>query len=296
MRITGVFPPIATPFGSDGAYSAEAMRANILRWNETGLAGYVVAGSNGESALLTFDEAVQAVATVREAALAEQLVIAGAGRQSTAETIRLTRAVAKAGADAALVMTPFFYGGQMTSEALVRHFGAVADASPIPVIAYNVPKFTHLNMAPEAVAQLADHENVVGLKDSAGNIGQIIDLVRLCPPDFSILVGNAPAYMSAVQAGASGGILALANVAPRECVAIWNLLQAGKDNLAREIQFRMMPVGKAVTSGYGIPGLKAALDALGYQGGTPRPPLMPASGAVRQAIADILDAAGLLSQ
>jgi len=294
MRIKGVYPPIATPFDGQGHLHTEALASNIHKWNQTGLSGYVVAGSNGEGVLLAHDELTTALSTARRAAPASKLIIAGTGRQSTGATITTTRAAADAGADAALVVTPFFYGPQMTGDALRRHFETLADASPIPIIIYNVPKFTHLNLAPATVARLSAHEKIVAIKDSAGNIGQIIDLIRLCPPDFDILVGNGPAYLSGLQAGASGGILALANVAPRECVAIWDLARSGQFEKTMAIQQRLMPVGRAVTSGYGIAGLKAALDLLGYYGGDPRPPLLPADDATRKAMRRILAEAGLL--
>ncbi|MEA3408487.1 MAG: dihydrodipicolinate synthase family protein [Chloroflexota bacterium] len=295
MDISGVYPPIATPFNAEGSVDRDALEANVQKWNETGLAGYVVAGSNGESVLLEAEEVLEAVRAVRDAALPAQRVIAGTGRQSTAATIRLTEKAAEAGAEIALVMTPCFYAKEMTPAALIQHYERLADASPLPILIYNVPKFTHLNISPETVAYLAAHERILGIKDSAGDIGQIIDLVRLCPSDFNILVGNGPAFFSALQAGACGGILALANVAPRECVAIWELVNAGRYEEAREIHYRLMPVGRAVTSAYGIPGLKGSLDLLGYRGGNPRPPLLPADGTTRERLKEILVAAKLLS-
>ncbi len=295
MGISGVFPPIATPFDGDGRVDGAALAHNIRLWDETGLTGYVVAGSNGESALLEPDEVVALTRLARQAAGPGKLVITGTGLQSTRATIDLTRAVAEAGADAALVMTPSFFGAQVNDAAMVRHYEAVADASPVPVLAYNVPKFTHLNLAPETVARMAPHPNLVGVKDSAGDIGQLINLRRLCPPDFSVLIGNAGAYLSGLQIGADGGILALANVAPRECVAIRDLVVAGRAAEAARVQFRMMPVARAVTTAYGIAGLKAALDLLGYRGGDPRPPLMPADEAMRGAIRRILQEAELLA-
>ncbi len=291
--LQGVFPPIATPF-AQGALDEAALRANIQKWEATGLSGYVVAGSNGESILLEDEEIVRACAVVREAAAPERTVIAGVGRQSTAATITLAKATAEAGAQFALVMTPSFYSVEMTSEALTRHYWAIADASPVPVLIYNVPKFTNLNIAPAAVARIAQHENVVGIKDSAGDIPQVCDLVRLCPPGFDILIGNGPAFFSGLQLGAVGGILAVANVAPRECVQIHRLVLAGEHAQAREIHLRLIEIGKAVTGRFGVPGLKAALDLLGYTGGAPRPPLLPASDEVRNIIRQILVEAGLL--
>ena len=228
MHIHGVFPPIATPFAANGDLDGDALQANVRRWNETGLSGYVVAGSNGESAMLDFDEVVVATRLVRAAALPDHLVITGTGQQSTRAAVRLTQAAAEAGADVALVMTPSFFGAQITPVAMIRHYEAVADASPIPVMVYNVPKFTHVNIAPATVAKIAPHPNVIGIKDSAGDIGQIVNLVRLCPPDFDVVLGNAPAFLAGLDAGATGGILALANVAPRECVEIQSLQAAGR--------------------------------------------------------------------
>jgi len=272
-----------------------ALTANIRKWEDTGLDGYVVAGSNGESALLEPEEIAQALRTVRQAASSHKLVIAGTGCQSTSATIRLTQAAAEAGADVALVIPPYFYTGQMTESALLCHYEAVADASPIPILIYNVPQNTHLNIAPETVARLAHHEKIVGLKDSAGNIGQIVDLIRLCPPDFDVLIGNAPTFLAGLQAGAAGGILALANVAPRECVTIWQLVAQGRFPDARELHSRLMPVGRAVTTGYGVPGLKATMDLLGYYGGAPRPPLLPVTDTVRETLRKILVEAELLA-
>ena len=294
MRVIGVYPPIATPFTDEGALDAAALAANIERWNETGLHGYVVAGSNGESPHLEDEEVAEAVRVARRAANGTQLVIAGTGRQSTAATIGLTRACADAGADVALVMNPSFFPAELTADALARHYEAVAEASPIPILVYNVPKFTHLNIPVPVVARVAQHPNIVGIKDSAGDIGQIIDLLRACPRDFSVLLGNAPAFLSGLQVGAVGGVLALANVAPRECVAIYDLLREGSADEATAIQFRLMPVGRAVTSQFGVPGLKAALDLLGYRGGAPRPPLLPLDSARREALRGILVEAGLL--
>ena len=292
--IRGVYPPIATPFDDQGSLDADALVANVDKWETTGLSGYVVAGSNGESVLLEDEEIVRAVEIVRKAAAPERRVIAGVGRQSTAATIALTKATTAAGSQFALVMTPSFYSGEMTAEALTRHYWAIADASPVPVLVYNVPKFTNLNIAPATVARIAQHENVVGIKDSAGDIPQVCDLVRLCPPEFDILIGNGPAFLSGMQLGASGGILAVANVAPRECVQVYEHVLTGEHAKARDIHLRTIEIGKAVTGRFGVAGLKATLDLLGYTGGAPRPPVLPASDEVRETIRQILVADGLL--
>ncbi len=294
MRLTGILPPIVTPFDLHGDIDWAAFDANIDRWNETGLAGYVVAGSNGESAALTTDEIVALTERVRCRALPGQQVVAGTGRQSTRETIALTRAAAAAGADLALVMTPSFFAEQMTATALVEHYQRVADASPVPVLLYNVPKYTHVNLTPATAATLARHPNIVGLKDSSGNITQMIGLLRACPADFSLLVGNGGAFLSAVTLGACGAVLALANVAPRECVRVLELIRAGEGAAAQELAFRLVPVNTAVTVTYGVPGLKAALTQLGYRGGAPRLPLLPLGADDQAGLRAVLSAAQLL--
>ncbi|MEN6479374.1 MAG: 4-hydroxy-tetrahydrodipicolinate synthase [Anaerolineales bacterium] len=291
--ITGVLPPIVTPFDVDGAIDWAALDRNIARWNETGLSGYVVAGSNGESASLTSEEIVALTERVRRRASPGMKVIAGTGRQSTRETIALTRAAAQAGADYALVMTPSFFASQMNGPALIAHFERVADASPVPILLYNVPKFTNVNLPPAVVATLAAHPNIVGLKDSSGNIGQMISLLAQCPPEFSLLVGNGGAFLSALTLGAAGAVLAVANVAPRECVQLHELVHAGDLAAARALAFRLVPVDTAVTTTYGVPGLKAALDMLGYAGGRPRLPLLPLDERQRSELQAVLDAAGL---
>ncbi len=268
----GVFPPIPTPFAA-GEVAHDKLSENIAQWNQMGLAGYVVLGSNGENVYLSEAEKRAVIATAREAIPSDKLLIVGTGRESTRLTIESTRTAADLGADGALVVTPSYYKGLMTSEALYRHYVSLADASPIPVLVYNVPKFTGLNIAPTLVARLAEHPKIVGMKDSAGNIGQLVEIIRLAPPEFEVLVGNAPTYYSALGVGAIGAVLALANVAPRECVVIKELFDQGKLNEARALHFKLMPVGRAVTGQFGIGGLKAALDLLGYYGGHPRSPL-----------------------
>jgi 4-hydroxy-2-oxoglutarate aldolase len=290
----GVFPPIPTPF-ADGEVARDRLSENIAQWNQTGLAGYVVLGSNGENVYLSEAEKRVVMVTAREAIPDDKLFIVGTGRESTKLTIESTQAAADSGADGALVVTPSYYKGQMTSEALYRHYVSVADVSPIPILVYNVPKFTGLNIAPTLVARLAEHPRIVGIKDSAGNIGQLIETIRLAAPDFEVLVGNAPTYYSALGVGAVGAILALANVAPRECVAIQELFEQSRFDEARVLHFMLMPVGRAVTSQFGIGGLKAALDLLGYYGGNPRSPLLYPSPEEVEEIRGILRQAEVLT-
>jgi len=272
--LAGVYPPITTPFDAGGEVDYAALKANVTRWNAYDLGGYVVLGSNGEAALLSEREKLRVLETVRRATAPGKLVIAGTGAESTRATISLTRQTAEAGADAVLVITPCFFDAAMTDGALVHHYRAVADASPLPVVLYNVPKFTHVDMAASTIARAGEHPNVIGVKDSSGNITKLADTVRLSPPGFQVLAGSAGVFYPALAVGAVGGVLALANIAPQQCIDIWKLHAAGDHAGAAALQRRMVPVNAAITARYGVPGLKAALDMLGWRGGPVRSPLV----------------------
>ena len=293
---TSIFPPIPTPFDDSGQIDLDALRANIARWNDTGLAGYVALGSNGEAPLLDADESSALVRAVRKAMAPGMRLIAGAGRESTRETIRACHMAADAGAEAVLVITPWYYDRAMSGDALRRHYEAVAGASPIPVLLYNMPANTGVNIPVSTVAQLAPHPNIVGIKDSSGNIGQLSAILRATPDDFAVIVGNTGAFLPGMLLGATGGILALANVAPRQTVALYQAALAGRLDEARTLNDQLVPVGVAVTATYGVPGLKTALDMLGYAGGTPRPPLLPASAKAADDVKRILETAQLLKK
>jgi 4-hydroxy-2-oxoglutarate aldolase len=222
-------------------------------------------------------------------------MIAGTGCESTRETIALTRQAAQVGADAALVLTPHYYGSKMTPDCLVRHYQAVADASPIPILLYNVPGFTHVDVDAATIARAAHHPNVAGIKDSGGNLAKLADVVRLTGPDFQVLAGSAGFFLAGLAVGAVGGVLALANVAPQECIGIYRLFKAGQWDEAAELQRRMVPVNAAVTARFGVAGLKAAMDMLGYYGGPVRSPLLDLTGAERQALHGVLVDGGLVT-
>jgi 4-hydroxy-2-oxoglutarate aldolase len=292
---TGVFPPIPTPFDAEGALDSQALTRNLQRWNDSGLAGYVVLGSNGEAVTLTPEERVRVLSAARVAIPVDRVLIAGTGCESTRRTIALTQQAAGAGADAALVVTPNYYDPMMTPACLLHHYEAVADAAPIPVLLYHVPKFTHVTFPVETVARAAQHPNIVGIKDSSGDIARLADLVRETPPDFAVLAGSASFFFAGLTLGAVGGVLALANVAPRRCVEIFTLFREGQWDAAADLQRRMLPVNRAVTARFGIPGLKAALDLLGYVGGEVRAPLLPLPEDDRAALRQVLVEAGLLA-
>ncbi len=291
--LAGLIPPLPTPFGTDGEIDLAALGRNVQRWNAHALAGYVVLGSNGEAPLLDDDERVRLVEAVRAAVPADRRIVVGAGAESTRRTVALARAAAGAGADAVLVVTPCYYGGAMTPDRLVSHFHAVAEASPVPVIAYNVPRNTHLDMDAATVARIAEHPNLVGLKDSSGNVAKLADVVRRCRRDFAVLVGSGGVLLPALTMGAVGGIVALALVAPRECLEIVSLTAQGEVARAAEIQRRLVPVNEAVTARFGVAGLKAALELLGWEGGRVRPPLGDLPPQLRQELRATLVEAGL---
>ena len=298
--LTGIFPPLPTPFKEDGALDLEALRSNVEQLNPTGLSGYLALGSNSEAVHVTPAEASQVFATVCRSAAPDQIVIGGTGQFSTHATIELTQRAADAGCAAALIITPFYYKNSMTTEALRQHYHAIADQSPIPVLIYNVPANTGFNIAPDSVAAIAQHPNIIGLKDSAGDINQLAEVVRLTrkpgskETSFKVFSGNYGALLPGLTFGIVGAILAVANIAPNECVQIFNLFRRGQIEAAGELHLRLLPVARAVTAQFGVPGLKAALNLLGYNGGYPRRPLLPLAAPQRAEIEQALRAAHLL--
>lgn len=294
ISLRGVIPPIPTPFDADGGVHYPALSENLARWNQYDLAGYVVLGSNGEGVYVDQQEKVRVWETARRAIPSGKLLLAGTGCESTRQTIALTRQAAEAGADAALIVTPHYYTAKMTADSLVWHFQAIADASPIPILIYNVPAFTHVNMDANAVARAARHPNIVGIKDTSGNLVQLAETVRLVEPEFQVLAGSAGFFLAGLAVGAAGGILALANVAPVRAIEIYRLFKEGKWDEAAELQRRMIPVNTAVTGRFGIAGLKAALDMLGYYGGPVRSPLLDLADGERQALREALVEGGIL--
>jgi len=278
-RFSGIFTPIVTPFLRDELDEA-GLKRNVSQWMRTPLHGLVVLGSNGEAPQLEEDEADRAIAIVRDNVPREKVVIAGTGRESTKGTIAATRRAAAMGVDAVLVRTPSFFKSQMTTDIFVRHYTEVADASPVPVLLYNVTMFTGVNLLPEAVERLASHPNIVGMKDSGTDVAQITEYVNRTPDDFVVLAGAAPTLFLSFCAGCDGAILAVAGVLPDMCVDLWRAVRENRIEEGREIQRRLLPIARSVGSVYGVAGLKAALDLIGYVGGEPRPPLRPASSQV----------------
>jgi 4-hydroxy-2-oxoglutarate aldolase len=293
-RFAGIYTPIVTPFTAADELDEAGLRHNIARWMDSSLTGLVVLGSNGEAPQLDDHEADTIIGIAREAMPRTRPLIAGTGRESTKATVAATRRAAALGADAALVRTPSFFKSQMTSDAFVRHYTTVADASPIPVLLYNVTMFTGVNMLPDAVERLATHPNIPGMKESGADIGQIAELVARTPDDFTVLAGSATTLVHALAAGCDGAILALAAILPDDCAAMRAHIHANRLAEARALQRRVMGLARAVGTQHGIPGLKAALTLLGFTGGEPRPPLRPAPPAVVAQIRQQLEELGAL--
>jgi 4-hydroxy-2-oxoglutarate aldolase len=293
VNLNGILPPVTTPFNERGDVDLGALSSNIARYNETGLRGYVPLGSNGEAVHLTPDERRQVIETVKRAATSEHTIVAGVNEFSTRATIEASRAAADYGADAVLVITPYFYKGSMTQERLFRHFSDVADQSPLPVLIYNVPQNTGVVIESVTIAALGAHENTIGVKDSAGNMGTISETIRLAPEDLAVMVGNGGIVYPALTMGATGAILGVACAAPRACAELYEAAKAGDHSRARELQNRIAPLSQIVTAGLSVPGLKAAMEMLGLKGCFPRAPLSPVSSAEQEKIKAVIRNTGL---
>jgi len=294
LNIHGILPPMLTPFKEKRDVDYDAFVRNIERWNRAPLAGSLVLGSNSETPYLTEEEKLKLVELTVQATAKNRIVLAGTGLESTRETIRLTNKAARIGAHAALIVTPFFYGAQMTDAALIEHYSAIAEASEIPVLIYNVPKFTHLNISIDAVHVLSGHHNIIGMKDSLGNAGQLEAFKKVVPPTFSLIVGSASILYPAFTFGIRAAIVALANCAPVHCAELQDLFEQGKHFAAQELQTKLTPVNKAVTDTYGIAGLKYAATLMGFEGGHVRAPLLPLNTEEKNAIRQILEESALI--
>jgi 4-hydroxy-2-oxoglutarate aldolase len=293
-HLAGLYTPVITPFTPSGDLDEAALRFNVERYVQSRLTGLVVLGSNGEAPQLDEVEADRAIATVRAAVPRGRPLLAGTGQESTRATIAATRRAADLGVDGVLVRTPSFYKGQMTTDAFVRHFRAVADASPVPVLLYNVTVYTGVNLLPDAVATLSEHPNIVGLKETNSDMVQFADHVARTREGFVLLTGSASTFYSAMTLGASGAILAIAGIVPDLCVALVDAVHAGRFDEARRVQQRLAPLARLVSATWGVPGLKTALDLAGFRGGSPRSPLVPAPPAAADQLRVELTKLGVL--
>ena len=277
MSLRGVLAPIPTPFDRNGQVDGARMRDMCARLADSPLVGLVVLGTTGEAMLLDEDESDRAIAAARAAWPSGRPFIVGTGRESTAATMRATKRAADLGADLVLVRTPGFYKSQMTTGVFVRHYTAVAESSPVPVLLYNFTAVTGVNISADAVEALSKHDNIHGIKESGGDVNQIASFVKVSPSDFRVFAGSSASFLAALRAGAEGGILALANLLPATCQLLHDLAFAGKPGEAEAVQNELLPIAKLIGALHGIAGLKAAMKLAGCDVGDPRPPLQPVS-------------------
>lgn len=287
-NLKGIFPPLATPFNRKGDIDEKLFVENLRRYTGAGFAGFLVAGSTGEAPYLTARERLRLIDLTRRTVRPSELVLAGTGLESTRETLQLSREAVERGADALLLLTPNYYKSRMDAAALVAHFRALGDQLPRPVMIYNIPQFTGVRMTPEALAQVARHRNVVGLKESSGDLAYLRAILRKVPRTFRVLTGSGLIVLNALRAGAVGAVLGQANFAPELCLALYEAFLQGRKKTARELQQRLLPLVQKVSVLYGVPGIKAALDLCGYAGGKTRPPLLPLGAGPRRVIAGAL--------
>jgi 4-hydroxy-2-oxoglutarate aldolase len=289
ISLRGLFPPVPTPFAGNEKLALTHLKNNLTHLNNFDLQGYVILGSNGEFVMLTEKEKIEVLNTARAAIPSDKLMIAGTGCQSTQETVRLTKLAAGIGANAALIITPSYYKRQMSSDVLINHYLEVAKESPIPIIIYNMPACTGIDLTAETVATMAKNPNIIGIKDSGGNITKMAEIMRATGSNFQILAGSGGFLLPALSVGARGGVMALAIIAPDQCQQILEYFQKGDHQKAQNLQVKLVPVNAAVTSRWGVPALKAAMDYLGMYGGPVRLPLAPISEEIKQQLYAILE-------
>jgi 4-hydroxy-2-oxoglutarate aldolase len=285
IKLQGIYPPIATPFDSNGEIYKAKLRHNVEKWNLTALSGYVVCGSTGESVYLTTEEKMRLWEWVAEYSAPEKLLMAGTGMESVRETVWLTNKAAELGYRAAMVRTPHYYKNLLNNaSAQALYFRAVADQSKIPLMIYNWPQATGVDIPAEAVAALSEHPNIIAIKESSGNLEKVMQMLREVKPGFQVLVGSAPTLWPSFTVGAVGAVLAFANAAPYATVTIWEAYRTRETEAARDWQNRIGRAAYLVTTRYGVPGLKYAMDLNGYYGGPPRLPLTPPSPEAKREI------------
>ena len=289
LRLNGIFPPLPTPFYENEKLACGKMQDNIRKLSKYDLAGFLVLGSNGELVNLSENERQKVYSLARDVVPKDKILLIGTGGQTTRETISNNTVAAISGADAVLVLNPFYYKGLMSKKALVEHYWSVADVSKVPVIVYNMPASTGLDMDAETIVKISAHQNIIGVKDSGGNIVKMGDIRRMADPEFQILAGSGGFLLPALSVGAVGGILALANIAPNQCISIYNDFLNGDIEKARKTQLDMIPVNTAITSRWGIPALKRAMDYLGYYGGSARKPIQALSPETDKELIEIID-------
>jgi 4-hydroxy-2-oxoglutarate aldolase len=274
MKLHGIFPPIATPFDYNGDIYPAKVEHNVTKWNKTSLAGYVVCGSTGESVYLTVEEKLRMFELTAKYAAPGKLLLAGTGVESVRETVMLTNLAADMGYRAVMVRTPHYYKNLVNNGAAqALYYRAVADQAKIPLMIYNWPQATGVDIPADTVAELSHHPNIIAIKESSGNIEKVMQMIRETREGFQVLVGSAPTLAPSFAVGAVGAVLAYANAAPYSVISIWEAHRQREFEAAMDWQRRLSRAAVLVTTKYGIPGLKYAMDVNGYYGGPVRLPL-----------------------
>ncbi|MGD2201695.1 MAG: 4-hydroxy-tetrahydrodipicolinate synthase [Candidatus Bathyarchaeota archaeon] len=286
MELEGIYVPNVTPFTLKGDINHNALEALIEYWLGAGVSGLVVNASTGEAPLLSPEERTDLIGFVKDRVVGRGAVIAGTGAVGTRETIRLTQDALKAGAEAALVASPYFF--KPSEEEIYRHFVSLIEAVDLPVILYNVPKFTGYNIPPRVVSRVADEcSNLVGIKDSSGSPGNMAENLRLFGEKISVLSGAADMTLPTLTMGGKGAILAVANAIPETCIRLYKAAIEGDLGGAGRLQLRVSYVNKVlVRENPQVAAVKAALKSLGYPAGAPRKPLMPLTPEEEKGVAE----------
>lgn len=296
INLKGIIAALPTPFAETGEFAADKLKANLGSWNRSDLLGYLILGSTGEFPHLTLDERLAVMETVRDEMPSDKLLLVGTGELSTRGTIDVTRQAAERGANAAVVVTPFYYKRLLDEEHLIAHYLRVADNSQIPILIYLIPQFSGVYLRPETIATLAEHPNIVGLKDSSGDLTALEDLFRLVnTEEFNILMGAPTLLKQSLDAGAAGGVLAVGCIAPNTCVALEHLCRSGDAGRAEQLQERLSRLSRRTTAN-GIGYVKAALDMVGLYGFRPRSPLPTPTEEQRAEIADAIAESGFFDR
>ncbi|HEY5440351.1 MAG TPA: dihydrodipicolinate synthase family protein [Gemmatimonadaceae bacterium] len=293
IALRGILAPAVTPFGENGDVDLDAFAQNVRAHLDAGVCGIVVTGSTGEAALLDDAERNALVERARREIGGDRTLLVGTGSESTRATVARTRWAAERGADGVLVVAPHYYGDAMTPDALLAHYRRIADESPIPVLLYTIPKYMHFALPPEAVATLAGHENIVGMKDSSGDATLFARYLESQSEQFRVLTGSGVLFGEALRMGAYGGIIAVSLFAPELSLDVWRARERGDAEAAVRAQEVLTPLAGKIVGGMGVAGVKAALDRVGLAGGAPRPPLRPLGPPARALLEELLRAAGL---
>lgn len=286
--IKGIFAPVITTFDRRGELDLDAFGANLKAHMAAGLDGVVVAGSTGEAALLEESERLRLVEMARAVVPSSGQLIVGTGAESTKACVRRCREAAERGANACLVVAPHYYANAMSSAALQAHYERVADESPVPILLYNIPKYMHFKLEPELVARLAEHDNIVGMKDSSGDLETMAKYLLVQGPNFGVITGHGGTWLKALNMGVVGGILAVANFATELTLEVARHAAARQEPEASEAQRRLTPLALEIVGRLGIPAVKVAMQCVGLHGGPVRLPLLDSSPADAALVAELL--------